>query len=376
MERTVKILHCGDLHLDSPFSRLPLEKSERRRTELRETFLQVMRMVREEKIPLVLISGDLFDNDYATGTTAEILRREFAASADTEFFISPGNHDPYTMRSVYKTGHFPENVHVFKEESLSRVDVEGLPVSVYGWAFLRKNHTFSPLAGKTVEDPSRLNLVCGHASLDDVLSDACPVTVEDIKGFGAQYVALGHIHKTEGFLTAGRSIYAYSGCLEGRSFDEPGVGGVNLIEAILDGGAWRIETRRIPFGRRRYETLHIDITGGSEEDVVARLAAAVRENGFGEETTLRISIFGELPSDFEMPQISAEDLGVYALEIRNETTPTYNCAYLERDMTVKGELYRTLLPRLSEGTPEQRAAAADALRVGRAALENRDITSL
>ena len=134
MERTVKILHCGDLHLDSPFSRLPLEKSERRRTELRETFLQVMRMVREEKIPLVLISGDLFDNDYATGTTAEILRREFAASADTQFFISPGNHDPYGDASPWATHLWPDQVRIFTGKP-EAVTLPELGCRVWGGAF-------------------------------------------------------------------------------------------------------------------------------------------------------------------------------------------------------------------------------------------------
>jgi hypothetical protein len=105
-----------------------------------------------------------------------------------------------------------------------------------------------------------------------------------------------------------------------------------------------------------------------------KIAAVIKSHGYGEETMLRIRLLGELPTDFVLPQLSAEEFGIYSLDVQDMTTPTYNCAYLERDMTVKGELYRTLLPRLSGGTPEERAAAADALRVGLAALENRDIT--
>jgi DNA repair exonuclease SbcCD nuclease subunit len=375
MEQTIQILHCGDIHLDSPFSRLSVEKSEQRRAELRETFLGVMRYVRENAIPLVLISGDLFDSDFATGSTIETLRREIAACAPTQFVISPGNHDPYTMRSVYATGRLPENVHIFKEEGLARFDLADLPISVYGWAFLRKTHTFSPLAGKRVEDAERLNLICGHAFLDNVLSDCCPVTGEDIAGFGAHYAALGHIHKYAEGTMLGTTLCAYCGCLEGRSFDEPGIGGVNLIEATRDGDAWHLKSERILFGKRRYETLQIDITGCTEEeDVSVKIAAVIKSHGYGEETMLRIRLLGELPTDFVLPQLSAEEFGIYSLDVQDMTTPTYNCAYLERDMTVKGELYRTLLPRLSGGTPEERAAAADALRVGLAALENRDIT--
>ena len=40
-------------------------------------------------------------------------------------------------------------------------------------------------------------------------------------------------------------------------------------------------------------------------------------------------------------------------------------------MTIKGELYRTLLPRLSSPDAEERALAADALRIGLLALDGR-----
>jgi len=38
----LKILHCGDLHLDSPFSGLSHDQSEARRQELRDTFTYMM----------------------------------------------------------------------------------------------------------------------------------------------------------------------------------------------------------------------------------------------------------------------------------------------------------------------------------------------
>jgi hypothetical protein len=40
-------------------------------------------------------------------------------------------------------------------------------------------------------------------------------------------------------------------------------------------------------------------------------------------------------------------------------------------MTIKGELYRTLLPRLSSPDEEERKIAADALRIGLLALDGR-----
>ena len=71
MEKTrqstsLRILHTGDIHLDSPFSRLSLERSEERRAGMRETFHRLMALVRERKIDIALIAGDLFDGAYVT----------------------------------------------------------------------------------------------------------------------------------------------------------------------------------------------------------------------------------------------------------------------------------------------------------------------
>ena len=78
-----------------------------------------------------------------------------------------------------------------------------------------------------------------------------------------------------------------------------------------------------------------------------------------------------------MPQEADEKMwSLYHIELIDHTTPTYDAATLDKDPTVRGEFYRYLLPRLTEGTPEERATAARALRMGLAALSGNDITKL
>ena len=99
MKDKIRILHMGDVHLDSPFSALGVDKSESRRRELRGTFTSILYLAKEKNIDLVLISGDLFDDGYATGETVELLCSQFAALPDCRFVVAPGNHDPYTRGS-------------------------------------------------------------------------------------------------------------------------------------------------------------------------------------------------------------------------------------------------------------------------------------
>ena len=53
---SLKFLHCGDIHLDSPFLDVPPEKSEERRRELRSTFMRLMEFIRDKGVDYVFIS--------------------------------------------------------------------------------------------------------------------------------------------------------------------------------------------------------------------------------------------------------------------------------------------------------------------------------
>ena len=53
----VKVLHCADIHLDSPFVLFSPRESEKRRNELRAAFTSALLYAREMKVDLFIISG-------------------------------------------------------------------------------------------------------------------------------------------------------------------------------------------------------------------------------------------------------------------------------------------------------------------------------
>ena len=132
----LRFLHCSDIHLDAPFVGLTAEKSEERRRVLRSSFMRMMQYVRDSKINVVLMSGDIFDIEYATNTTAEVLIREIKNCPDTVFIIAPGQRDFYNGNPIYSSGRLPDNCFVFSSDKLSRFDFEEYNVTVYGWAFM------------------------------------------------------------------------------------------------------------------------------------------------------------------------------------------------------------------------------------------------
>ena len=245
----LKFLHCSDIHLDIPFIGLTADKSEERRRVLRSSFMRMMQYIRENEIDVALMSGDLFNTRYATNATAEVLIREFNNCRGTIFIIAPGKHDHYNDNPIYTSGRLPGNCHVFNSDKLSRFDFQEFNVTVYGWAFLDDKLNENPLTDRHVDDASRVNLVCAYADLDGAVdSDKCPISLSDIKRFGADYYALGSRHEATKFMSTGASKYAYAGSLECTGFDEPGIGGANLISVAYSDGELTIENKRISFG--------------------------------------------------------------------------------------------------------------------------------
>lgn len=105
----LKLLHCGDFHLDSPFSSLDVKRSEERRRGLCRVFARVMELASECECDAVLIAGDLFDCSYICPDTVAAMKDAFAGYGKP-VIVAPGNHDPYTDGSIWASRRavFPE----------------------------------------------------------------------------------------------------------------------------------------------------------------------------------------------------------------------------------------------------------------------------
>ncbi len=372
----LRFLHCSDIHLDTPTVGLTAEKCDERRRELRSSFMRMMQYVRDRGVNVVLISGDLFDNDYATNTTAEVLIREFRNCSETVFIISPGKSDCYENNPIYTSGRLPSNVYVFSKDTLSRFDFEQFNITVYGWAFTGKKMTESPLYEKTVDDTSRINLVCGYGDLGgEIDSELCPLSENELKKFRADYYALGSRHEASDFMKIGDSvIYSYCGALECTGFENTGVGGANLIIVDYQEGELSIDVKKLSFGHMRFVTETIDITGvDSGSEIINRITRVISEKKYGMETALRVLLVGEIAPRFLVPKnLECDAFGLYYFDLVDKTMPLFGAEHFARDMNAAGEVYRKLLPLLRSDNEEERMKGARAFRVALAALENRE----
>ena len=372
----LKFLHCSDIHLGAAFLDLTPEKSEERRRELRSTFMRLMEFIRDKGIDYVLISGDLFDTKYATNLTSEMLIREFRNCQDTHFIIAPGRSDAYENNLIYTSDRLPDNCHVFKSESLDRLYFERDKVMVYGWGFRTAELTQNPLYDAHVDDTTNINIVCGYADLDgEVGSTTCPISRADLKRFGADYYALGSRHAATDLISLGSSMYSYSGSLECMGFEEPGLGGAKMLNVKYNDGELSIDGKGMTFGHIRFVNEEIDVTGvNTNNEIINRISRMISDKKYGIDTALRCTLTGYVDPRFVVPTSLENDVfGLYHFELCDKTLPLYGTEGMKRDMSVKGELFRTLLPLLESEDEEQRLVAARAFREGLAALENRNI---
>ena len=366
-----RIFHCADIHLDSPFSLVSPNEAERRRTELRAAFTSALMFARQQKTELFFISGDLFDCDYVTRDTKEMLVSEFSKMPETLFFISPGNHDPYNASSPYKTIDFPKNVHIFGENK-EVVSIDPLGVDVYGVGFNSSVYRTSPVTGYDIKDKNRINILVCHGDTLSPMSDNGPVTKNEIAASGFDYIALGHIHKASGVQNENGVYYAYPGCIEGRGFDETGYKGA--LYGVIEKG--KVELNTHVFSKRRYEIINIDLDGvASKAQALELMRSKIRV--YTDDTALRIILTGRVSEGFV---ISANEIGrgrecPYYIEIKDQTTVAPDFSELEKSSTLKGVFYRKMSEHMQEQAPasEEYYTALQALKYGLCALDDRNV---
>lgn len=361
----MRVLHAADFHLDSAFVSCGAERARLLRREARALPGRLEDYVNQNHVDLVLLAGDLFDSNEVYRDTLEELAAALGGM-DARVFIAPGNHDFWSAASPYAAVAWPENVHIFRSREMEGVVLPELSCTVWGAAFTDAAQERSLLAGFTAPDDGTAQLMVLHAEVDGADPRYDPVTREEIAASGLDYLALGHRHACSGVLRAGRTAYAYSGCIAGRGFDETGEKG--FLTGTVERG--RAELSFVPFARRRYGTLRVDVTDASPAEAVRR---ALPEDTARD--LFRIVLTGE--TDERGVDVSAltERFApeFFALEMRDETRMRQDVWARAAEDSLRGLFLRELRKRYDAAAEEDRPGIERAARFGLAALDGREL---
>ncbi|MGL5150240.1 MAG: metallophosphoesterase family protein [Clostridium sp.] len=336
----IKILHCADIHFDTPFKEFNGDLALRSKEEIREVFSNIIDLCIKSSIQILLIAGDVFDNLTVNRDTLKYIERELLRIPHIYIFISPGNHDPYNTKSFYKLVNWPENVHIFTGD-MESIEISKLNTNVWGVGFNNKYQHKTLLRDEIIKN-NFINLMVMHGEITSSNSHYNPITVEDIGNSNMDYIALGHTHQFSGILKSNNTYYAYSGCPQGRGFDEQGRKGIILGE--VSKGANNLKF--IPTSRREYVEVKVDISEcNSIYEIVGEIIASKeeheRKNNF-----YKIILRGDISENININiDLIKEKLSneFYFCKIKDETSVKLNIEELRDSISIKGMYAQKLL---------------------------------
>lgn len=246
MDNNYKIIHCADIHLGSKLeTSLTKAKAKVRRQEVFSSFTRMIKYAVDNKINIILIAGDLFDVE----NTSEDIKKVFDAISANEkinFYYVKGNHDENPSLE-----NKPNNLYTFSSE-LTSYRINDLVIS----GIEQDNVEFYNNIKLNKDD---FNILLLHANvISGKASKAEDIDLKSLKDKNIDYLALGHIHSFNKYEIDSRGLACYSGCLEGRGYDECGEKGFVVLEINNK------KIRNLQFicnSERQLLTVEVDITG-------------------------------------------------------------------------------------------------------------------
>lgn len=363
----VKILHCGDIHLDTPFKEFNKEVAKNNKEEIKRVLKNIINICNEEKIDILLIAGDVFDNYTVKKETLVYVSKIFKMLENTRVFISPGNHDPFNEKSFYTLIDWPENVYIFKGD-MERIDLDDLNLSVHGFAFNEKYIKETKLKDINIKE-NNINILVCHGDLNGKSSDYNPILKEDIEMSKLDYIALGHIHLYYGIQKIGQTTYAYSGCPQGRGFDELDSKGVIIGE--VSKGFTDLSFRETSI--RNYYSIKVDVTNlNTTLEVEEKIKDATKDYK-RDKDLFKIILIGNTSKEFNINEnIILESLKeeFYFIKIINNTKIQINYDHINLD-SVEGIFINEIKKRMED--EEDTEILELALDIGLRSLMNEEV---
>lgn len=371
--KTIKILHSADFHFDTPFKEIGERQSKLNKEEIKEVFSEIINISKNNCVDILLLAGDIFDNNTVNKNTLYFIEEKLKEIPNIKVFISPGNHDPFSKNSFYNFINWPENVHVFNS-GIEKVYLKDLDINIWGAAFNEKYVRTSMLRNVRAED-GKINIMVLHGEVvnSSEENEYNPITLNDILESNMDYIALGHRHAYSGIKKIGNTFYAYSGCPQGRGFDELGDKGVicgDISKGVVD-------LKFIKTSKRRYEQVKIDVTDCyTHEEIKSLIKATIEEDS--KENLYKVILIGEVSEEFNIDEdILSEQLSsdFYFIKVIDKTKVKVNLEEISKGYSVKAIFVSKISKLINESTEEsEKEILMKALKIGLSSLSEDEVS--
>ena len=327
----MKIIHTADLHFDSKLeTNLDPVKSKERKRELLNTFERMVDYARLNDVRAIIIAGDIFDKPRISIKTREFVLNLIKLNPEIDFIYASGNHDEDSFISSIDS---INNLYVF-DNKWKTINYSDCNITGINYNEVSENYLYDTLfLNKEVP-----NIVVMHGPLG---SRGNGINVNQLRGKGINYLALGHIHKFQKGSIDSNGIFVYPGCPEGRGFDEIGPKGFVLLE--VNGGI--INSSFVPFCKRELHEVVIDITGIDSWTEI-RKNVNLKTNSIPEKDMVKVKLVGNYNINLiKQNELLNEYLNdcYYFAKVTDESKLAINPKDYEKDISLKGEFIRTVL---------------------------------
>lgn len=332
----MKIIHCADIHLDSKMeSSLSKEQAKERKKELITTFENMVKYARDNEADIIMIAGDLFDSCHITLNVRRKVESLIKENKNIDFLYLKGNHGRNNFLEDIET--IPDNLKLF--DSTWKKYIYG-DVVISGIELNEENNTKA--YDSLILDKDKINIVLMHGQESKYLpkDTAEIVNIRELQNKYIDYLALGHMHEYKYDKLDNRGNYCYSGCLEGRGFQECGDKGFVVLN-IVNGIVYH---EFVKISKRCFHEIHVDVTElGMLEDISNEIQKKFKD--IDEKDIVRIVLEGSITMD------SDKDIGylyrnfrdkVYFLKIFDKTKLAINYEDYKYDVSLKGEFIRLI----------------------------------
>jgi DNA repair exonuclease SbcCD nuclease subunit len=340
----MKIIHCSDLHLDSKMeSNLDKEKARQRKNEILYSFQNMVNFAEENDVKIIIIAGDLFDKNKISVKAKNIVKDTIKLHEKIDFLYLKGNHD----EDCFLEEENLKNLKLFDKKIWKNYRYGDIVIS--GIEFGEKSNY--EIYKSLMLNQNDFNIVVLHGQESNYYNKknkAEIINIQELKNKNIDYLALGHIHKYKKEKLDNRGIYCYSGCLEGRGFDECGDKGFVLLDIQEN----KIQTKFIKNSIRNLEEIEVDISGTlTTTDVEKRIDEKIQN--INNENLIKIVLTGKIKINSERDieyLINKYNKIFYFIKIYDKTSLDINYMEYENDISLKGEFIRMVL---NEDLPDE-----------------------
>jgi DNA repair exonuclease SbcCD nuclease subunit len=349
----VRIVHAADLHIDSPLVGLerydgaPVQSI---RSATRRAFVNLIDLCLREEAALLLLAGDLFDDDWRDYSTGLFFVSELQrlAARGTRVVMVRGNHDAasHVTRHLSLPGHVTE----LSSKHAETVRLDDIGVAVHGKSYAERAESTNLSLLYPDPVPGYFNIGLLHTSVSGRPGHEpyAPCNVSDLVARGYDYWALGHVHQRE--VLCENPWIVFPGNLQGRHLRETGPKGATLVH-VEGGFVERVEARDLSVVR----FADVEVPAALDDDpetvieAVARAVARAVDEAEGRALVLRAVVSGVTRAhaafqldrerwDSEIRARAAEHSDVWLAQVAFRTAPPIDLSAVRGRKDAVGEL--------------------------------------